>query len=88
MDPFCSFGSDIKTACHCFLYCSNFLEEKPTLLRKTSDINSDILTCAESGTLLFGDTLFDKFYKNRTLVPAIAIIVSSKRLEGSIFFCA
>ena len=54
----CSCGSDIESTFHFFLYCSNFSEERITLLSDVFGNNSNILTCTDSKiveTLLFGD---------------------------------
>ena len=51
-----------------FVNCPNFLKETTTLLSKTSENNSDIITCTDFkkvSTLLFGDTLFNHFDNNR-----------------------
>ena len=39
INPLCRCGSDIETTLHFFLYCSNFMECKNTLLSKISEIN-------------------------------------------------
>ena len=40
----CNCGSNIETTLHFFLYCPNFMECRNTLLRKISEINSDLIS--------------------------------------------
>ena len=47
INPLCSYGYDIKTNSHYFLYCSNFLDESTTPQSKISKIDNDILTCTD-----------------------------------------
>ena len=84
INPLCSFGSDIQTTLHFFLYCPNFIECRNTLLSKISEIYSDLITrndLALIGTLLFDDNSFSQYDNSRILDAAIAFIVTSKRFD-------
>ena len=68
INPLCSSVSDIETTLHFFLYCSNVMECRNTLLIKTSKINSDLITrndLALIETLLFGDNSFSQYINSR-----------------------
>ena len=84
INPLCSCGSDIETSLHFLLYCQNFMECRNTLLRKSSEINSEWITLNDLAlveTLLFGDNSFSKYDNSGILDAVMAFIVTSKRFD-------
>ena len=78
--PLCILGSDIEgNSLFFFVYNSNVLEERTTLLSKISEINGDILTCTDYKiveNLLFGKTFFNLLENSRILNATIIFIIS------------
>ena len=65
------------------------LGKRTSPLSKISEINSDILACTDSKTvetLLFDDTLFNRFGKNATYKAKITSVVSSKIFDDTFFY--
>ena len=61
------------------------MECRNTLLRKISEINSDLITRSDLAlieTLLFGDNSFSQYDNSRILDAAIVFIVTSKRFDN------
>ena len=84
INPLCSCGSDIETSLHFLLYCQNFMECRNTLLRKSSEINSEWITLNDLAlveTLLFGDNSFSQYDNSGILDAVMAFIVTSKRFD-------
>ena len=59
LHPLCTCSCDVENTCHFLLHCSNSLTERNTLLKKISNIDSNILNQADATitkTLLFGNS--------------------------------
>ena len=77
INSLCSCGSDIKTTLHFLLYGPNFMECRNTLLKKISEINSELITRNDlelTETLLVGDNSFSQYNNSRILAASIAFI--------------
>ena len=50
LNPLCICGCDVENTCHFLLHCSNFLNERNTVLGKTANIDCNLLNQAEATT--------------------------------------
>ena len=62
----------METTLHFLPYCPNFMEYRNTLLRKISEINSELVTRNNS---------FSQYNNSRVLDATTAFLVTSKRLD-------
>ena len=84
LNPICSCGENIETTTHHFLYCSNYLNERMTLLSNFQNFDKNILDrnySKLSEILLFGDYSFNNAKNTSALNSTIQYIFDTKRFD-------
>ena len=88
LNPLCSCGNDVESTEYFLLHCSQFVNERRTLLSTFGNFNysslgntSNVLT----QTLLFGNTLLSPSDNSEILKATIDFILSTKRFDGQLF---
>ena len=84
LNPICSCGENIETTTHYLLHCSNYLNERMTLLTNLQNVEENILdrnNSQLSEILLFSDTSFNDAKKTSILNFTIQYIFDTKRFD-------
>ena len=88
MSPIWACGCDVENTCHFLVYNSNFLDERNTLLKKITNIDSSVLHEADSAVpkkLLFDNSKYSDEVNFKILLASIVLILRSKRFDESLF---
>ena len=87
-NPICTCGEDIETTSHYLLHCTDYLEERKTLLNTIScivhnifDFNNDQLT----EILLYGKDNLDNNNNTNILDATINYLIETKRFNAQLF---
>ena len=83
-NPLCTCDCDVENRCNYLLHCPNFLVERNTLLKKITNIDSNILNQADATitkTLLFGNSKYSSEINLQILNGSIDFILTSKRFD-------
>ena len=87
--PFCSYGLDIETNTHFFLYCHLFSDQRcPPPLNTVNDIDSSLTNTNHTiltHILLFGKASLDISANTLILNATMNYIISTNRFEVSLF---
>ena len=84
LNPICSCGENIETTTHYLLHCSNYLNERMTLLTNLQNVEENILDrnySRLSEILLFGDSSFNDAKNTSILNSTIQYIFDTKRFD-------
>ena len=88
LNPPCSCGNDVGSTEHFLLHCSQFVNERPTVLSNLGNFNyslldntSNVLTQA----LLFGNTSLSPSDNSKILSATVDFILSTKRFDEQLF---
>ena len=84
LNPICSCAENIETTTHYLLHCSNYLNERMTLLTNLQNIEENILDRNDSWLseiLLFVDSLFNDAKNAIILNSTIQYIFDTKRSD-------
>ena len=87
LNPICSCGENIETTTHYLLHCSNYLNERMTLLTNLQNVEENILDknySRLSEILLFDDSSFKDAKNTSILNSTIHYIFDTKRLDVSL----
>ena len=82
LDPFYNYGRHIGTTIHFFLHCSNYSNQRKTVLEKISNIKCSLLNQNDSiivETLLFGSTAINDEDKACIIESTIEYIITTER---------
>ena len=82
LDPFCNCGQHIETTIHFFLPCSNYSNQRKTLVEKISNIKHSLLNQNDSvivETLLFGLTALNGEENACIIESTIKYIITIER---------
>ena len=89
LNPFYSFGKgEVETSSHYLLHCSNYSEERLTLLNTIKNIDMSILQQSDlkfTSALLFGDTSLDNNKNTFILDAIIDYVISIGRFDVPLF---
>ena len=89
LNPLCSFGKgEVEIISRYILHCSNYLEERLTLLNTMKNIGMSILQRNGSkftSVLLFGETPFNNNKNTFVLDVTIDCIISTGRIDEPLF---
>ena len=84
LNPLCTCGWDVEITCHFLLHCPNFFIETNALLKKITNIDSNILNHADATitkTLLFGNSKYSNEINLQILNVSVDFILTSKILD-------
>ena len=84
LNPICSCGENIETTTHYLLHCSNYLNERMTLLANLQNIEENIFdrhNSRLSEIILFGDSSFNYAKNISILNSTIQYIFDTKRFD-------
>ena len=88
VDPLRSSGNDIKSTVHFFRHCSNFINQRQTLLKNLKSINASVMTENENSVvrmLLFGRPDFSYSTNKEIITVTISFILTTERFNGPLF---
>ena len=88
INPLCSCGNIVESTKHFFLHCTQFSNQRLTLINKIKDIEKRIFDKSDSlltQTLLFGDEKLSITDNKSILEATIQFLISSGRLEAPLF---
>ena len=88
LNPFCTCGKEVETTFHFLLSCSNYSDERLTLLSKIRNINPNILENTNSQItqlFLYGDKNFTVTTNFVILNSTIEYILATKRFDEALF---
>ena len=88
LNPLCSCGKEVETTFHFLLSCSNYSDERLTLLSKIRNINPNILENTSSQItrfFLYGDKNFTASTNFTILSSTIEYILATKRFDEPLF---
>ena len=88
LNPCCSFGLNVETNTHFFLYFPLFTNQRRTLLSPVNDIDSSLTNTKDSiltHILLFGKVSLDTSANTLLLNATMNYIMSTNRFEESLF---
>ena len=88
LNPICSCGFDIETACHFLLRCPNFINERSPLLSNVSRLTKDQLPSCDTSVIklfLYGDDSLDLLTNTLILNASFDFILSSRKFDGPLF---
>ena len=88
INPLCGCGVDTESTEHFLLHCSQFVNERRTLLSTIGNINYKLLENTDSSltqTLLFGNTSFVITDNTKILNATINLILLTKRFDEPLF---
>ena len=88
LNPLCSCGKEVETTFHFLLSCTNYPDERLTLLSKIRNISPNILENTNSQIIqffLYADENFTASTNFVTLSSTIKYILATKRFDETLF---